>query len=337
MSITIKDVARSANVSISTVSKVINGSSRISKATIERVNKVMKDLDYHPNSIARRFVSQSSKTICLVMDLQQGDAFTNPYLYEILGGIEKTIQEKDFFLTITNIRNQEDPISFIVKIIREKRADGLIIHMPCMTPQLMKELNNQKFPFVILGEPQFPAPVSWIDVNNSSAGRLAAEHMIDIGKKEIAFLGGPKTDIISEKRLEGIREVLKYHNKPLKKENTIKGELSSDDGYQNTKDLLKNRKPDGIIVTNSFMALGALKAISELGISIPDKIGVISFDNYPLAPYTTPPLSVVDINVFDLGKQAASMLFDVMREPENNLQNYVLSTKLIVRETTGGE
>lgn len=334
MPVTIKDVALRAGVSISTVSKVINNGSNISDATKEKVRSIMKELNYYPNIIAKSFAQRNSYNIGVLMDLKRSDAFINSHLYEILGGIEEVAQQNGYFLTLSNMSSviKNDTLD---KIVMQKGVDGLIIQVNNLTKSTCQRLDDLSFPYIVIGQPKFESKVCWIDSNNKLAGEIAASHLIEEGYERIAFIGGPDKDDISKNREAGYRNSLQEHSIKVNKSYIKEGETNTENGYTLMNELLDlPNPPDSLVCTNNFMAVGAMRAIKERGLKIPDDVAVIAFDNYPLSQFTEPPMSVVDIDVFELGVHAANALMNKLRNPNLQVQYSMLSPTLIVRESS---
>ncbi len=207
MATNIKDVALKAGVSISTVSKVISGNYKISEETQSRVKKTMKDLNYYPNRLARSFVMQSSEVIGVFLDLNRLDAFEKPHLYEILAGVQGEVRGKGFMVNLLESESLSRKGN-LVRLIREKRMDGMIIHVNNLTPDLISILEVEKFPYISIGAPHPEIrSVSWIDFDNSETGRQAADFLKVQGFIRPCFLGGAEEDFIASLRAESCRQV----------------------------------------------------------------------------------------------------------------------------------
>lgn len=333
--ITIKDVAKAAGVSISTVSKVMNDAPTISLATKDRIRKIMEEMNYYPNVIARNFVQQSSKSIGVVLELKRNYAFLNSHIYEILGGIEEILSKNDYIVTLLNTASMGNNTEPYEKIIREKRVDGLIIHISNLNQSLCKKMEKLNFPYIVIGQPDSESNISWIDINNKAAGEIATKHLLSEGYERIAYIGGTATDNVSKNRQLGFTSILAKSNTKLYKEYIMEGDTSIEGSEEMMKDLLNLPvPPDCVICLNNFVAFGALKAINKRQLKIPQDIALISFDNYPLSMFTQPQLSVVDNNVFELGQYAAKALLDKIENPNLHIQSSMLSPNLIIRESS---
>lgn len=329
---TIRDVAKAAGVSTATVSRVINNSPLISQDTAEHVKKIMKELRYFPSSIARSFANQSTYNIALIVDIDNLDAFANPFFYQIQYGIEKVVCNRGYNLIIANEKSMGNRRSALSKIVLEKRADGIILPSFLLKKSQIKMMDEQKLPFVVIGEPLSKFNINWVDINNVMAGNMAACHLIENRYKRIAFVAGSMDDKFNQNRLEGYKIALRNNGIELDEE-LINYDISGKEaGYRAMNDFIKkDRKPDAVIFSNNLAAFGAISSIKDNGYKIPEDIGIISFDNFPVAELSEPNMTTVDIDVFELGIQAATMLLREIEIPSKSKQNSLLSVKLISR------
>lgn len=333
MSITIKDVAREAGVSISTVSKVVNKAPTISEATIQKVQAVMKDLHYYPNLRARNFAQKSTHNIIFMTRLQKDVAFNNPHMIEIMCGAQKALAAKGYNLSIISIDADAAPEDVAEKIIAQQSADGLIIHGSATTKGLSILISKLNFPHIVIGKPNFESQLCWMDTNNCLSGEIATNHLCDCGYKHIAFLGGFETDQISAHRLQGFQSVMDEKGMtPMVIRYT---DSTKDTSYTVMSEVLSGIKiPEAVICENNGIALGVLKAIQERGLHIPEDIGIITFDNYPFSMIMDPSPTVVNIDVYDMGYQAAAMLIRKIKTPTLQVQTYTTLPELIIRNST---
>lgn len=334
MAVSIRDVAKAAGVSISTVSKVIHNAPTISEKTKVHVKKIMDELSYYPNIIARSFAQQSSYTIGLIISLQREDAFINPYLYEILGGIEEVAQKYGYSLSLINMRTVLKDPTELERMIVQKRVDGLLVHLTGFTDELYKIIKKNNFPCVLIGEPSNKEQISWVDIDNIKAGELACNHLISKGLRRIAFMGQNLDSFITNKRFKGYKKAL-TDNGIVIFDSLIK-DVPDDSSCIDKiiKTLLEAKeKPDGLVMSNNFMAFSTLKAFQKNNVRIPQDLKLITFDNYPFAPYTTPTLSVVDIDVFELGVQSCELLLKDLKH-ETIPKQIILTPSVIERESS---
>ena len=335
MKITINDIAKMANVSKSTVSKVMSDDSSISDATKQKVKSIMKEMNYIPNSMARHLATQKSTTIGLMINLNQKEYYLNPYFNNLLGGVEQVICSNDYELNIRNIQAFRNKKDFMSKYVYNKQLAGMILPASVLTKEILNELNEVKFPYVVIGQTHEFYDASWIDINNVLGSEIATIHLLEQGYKKIAFIGGSNDEPISYSRQMGYQNVLNKNNKSKLKSYILTGGCTEDAGYELTIGLLeKDKDVDAILCINNYVAYGALRAIKELNIVIPNEIGIVTFDNIPLAPYTTPKLTALDIDTFELGQLAASSLLKKIDNKNAPHQTSLISPRLIIRESS---
>lgn len=334
MAVTIKDVAKAAGTSVSTVSKVINGHYSISEETSQRVKEVIRELNYYPSASAQSFAKGRTKIVAVLANLAPNTAFQNPHLFEIIAGMEETLRGKGYRLFLRGV-DETNAYEVAEEIISRRSADAVAIHVSVLTHPLSALLSRLRFPHIVLGMPNFESQVCWIDNNNVYSGTIAASYLLSKGYRRIAFLGGQYYDLGSTLRLQGVRQGLKDALFPLDDQYVWLGESTRTDGYRMTKQLLAEKQlPDAIICANNYIAMGCVAAVQEQGLRIPDDLGILAFDDYPFSQFVDPQLTVVDINVRDLGNQAAKSLMDIIRHPNMQIQTYVTTSNLIERNST---
>ncbi|WEK55166.1 MAG: LacI family DNA-binding transcriptional regulator [Candidatus Cohnella colombiensis] len=336
MKTTINDIARVANVAKSTVSKVINDAPSISDATKEKVRAIMKELQYTPSSIATQLARQSSMNIGFIMDFERKDDFLNPFFYSLLGGAESVTFEHQYELTISNLHNRNE--DFLNRYVYSKKLDGMLVNPSALNRDIVQELERLKFPYVIVGQPKEDYGVTWVDIDNIAGGKLATEHLLEQGYCKIAFLGSNPIDVISGNRMLGYHNVITSLNKSSSEDNNQYVRLSignEENGFIMMNELLDLPiPPDAVICVNNFVAFGALRAALSRGLQVPQQLGILTFDNYPLAPYTTPALTALDIDTFNLGVLASQVLFKKIESKTLDKLSYTLKPELIIREST---
>lgn len=339
MAITIKDVAKAAGVSTSTVSRIINKKGSFPEETRLRVQKIMSEMHYHPNSIARNFVRGSTNNIGLIINTEDSGTFFNEFFNKSVFGIETVAHAEGYSLLISGDRVFDNNVSAIEKLVYEKKVDGLIIPISIIKRKFITKLKNIGFPFIILGEPNVKAPdCSWIDVNNTDGGRFAVNHLYEKGYRRIAFISSDFDKTFNKNRLLGYRRGLEDNELPLNESFIRKGEMSIAGGFEQMNTLLKcGNPPDAVISSSCVMALGTLRAVRNAGLRVPEDIGVISFDNSPISEFAQPQLTTVDINTYELGAQAAQILIQNIHTKGGVCHHSLVTAKIIERQSTKKE
>lgn len=334
MGVTIKDVAKAAGTSVSTVSKVINGHYSISEETADRVRKVIKELNYFPSASAQSIAKGATKIVTMLTSLTPNTAFRNPHMFEIVAGLEETLRSRGYRLHLRGV-DATNAYDVAEEIISRRSADALAIHVSVMTHPLAGLLTKLRFPHIVLGMPNFESQVCWIDNNNVYSGTIAASYLLSQGYRKIAFIGGQYYDLGSSLRLQGVKQKLQNVGFQLEDQYIWLGDSTRVDGFRMTTKLLDQKPlPDAIICANNYIAVGCVDALLKKGMKIPADIGVIAFDDYPFSQIIEPQLTVVNINVRDMGNQAGKFLIDIIKHPNMQVQTYVTTSNIMERHST---
>ncbi|MCY6484869.1 LacI family DNA-binding transcriptional regulator [Clostridium aestuarii] len=332
--VTIKEIAKEAGVSPSTVSRVISDDSRISEETKKKVRKIMKEMDYHPNVIARSLVSKATKTIGVIMPYSTEKAFTNPFFPEVLRGIAKAANSYGYFLLLSSGDTEKEQIDSINSLVRGSRVDGVVITYSKENDPIIEELKKMKVPFSMIGRPVKTENINYVDNDNVKAGYNAVKYLIDKGHRKIGLILGVLNLTVSADRYEGYKKALEENNLVMDKEIIISNEFVQEGGYESMKTILKSsQRPTAVMVTDDVMAFGAMRAVSELGYRIPKDISIISFNNtQPLCEFCIPPLTSTEINPYELGFSATKILLEDIKG-ERKVGKEIIDTKIIYRES----
>ena len=221
--------------------------------------------------------------------------------------------------------------------INRRSADGLIIHGSAVTEDLAALIISQNIPHIIIGHPTFENRLCWIDSSHSLAGEYAAEHMLDCGYTDVLFIGGKKSDTISNQRIKGFRKGMLSKKQYIPQHRIGYTNATRLGAYETTLEILSNAEhplPQAIVCANNTLALGVVKALNELSLSIPDDIAFLTFDTYPYSGVIDPKLTIIDINVYDMGAQAGNMMIRKLENPDLLIQSFTALPKLIQGEST---
>ena len=327
----ILDVALKAGVSIATVSRVVNKSDhKVNPATRERVQEAIRELDYRPNALAKGLLMKKTMTIGIIIP-----DISNPYYAEIVRGIQDTADQAGYAVLIHNTDGKQERIIRHIYILREKSVDGVIfcggIINGYETLSILKELKER---VVVVGrhEVDFPA----VMVDNMGGATQAVEHLIDLGHRLIGCIGGPDGSPTAVDRLTGYRNALAQNGIALDERLVKRGTWSPESGYLLARELLAGpERPTAVFSANDQMAFGVIKAAREMGLNVPQDLAVVGFDNVPPGSYFDPPLTTVEIPMYDIGVATMRMLIDLLSgEPFEKLR--LFKTKLLVRGSTTG-
>ncbi|MFQ6052287.1 MAG: LacI family DNA-binding transcriptional regulator [Candidatus Hydrothermarchaeota archaeon] len=329
--VTIKDVAKLAGVSTTTVSYVVNKTRFVSEKTRAKVLEVINELDYHPNIVARSLRSRKTGTVGLIIcDL------VNPFFAEVLQGIEAYLGKKRYSLIVTNTDYNIDKEKKSAEMLYSKKTDGVIIVPGGDNNEHVKFLIEQNTPVVLLDKRVQGINTDVVLVNNIEGSKQLVEHLINLGHERIGIIMGPLNSTTGKERLEGYLKALREHSMPEDK-NLIKiGDFKKQSGYLLTLEFLSLASPPTVIFAcNNLMALGAMDALREKKIRIPEEIGLVIFDDLPWLNHANPPLTVVAQPSFRLGEIAGELLFEQMRKKRKRPKEVVLDVQLKIRQSAG--
>lgn len=335
MTVTIKDVAKLAKVAPSTVSRVLANNSVISEKTKKRVQKAIEELGYHPNLNARSLINQTTNAIGIVMPDSASKTFQNPFFPEVIRGISSFIHTKEYSLYMLTGETQEEIYNGVVKMVQGRRVDGIVLLYSRIDDKIMQYLIEQDFPFVLIGKPQnFAQEITYIDNDNYSAGKDAADYLINLGHRQIAFIGGNPDLMVTKERLSGFKEALKNAGLEIPEEYICHMEFLQEGGKEAVEQLiLLKQPPTAIVVTDDLMALGVLSTLSEKGYNVPDDLSVISFNNVIFSEISNPPLTSIDVRIFQLGYESAQSLVEKIKSPNLLPKNIIVPYKIVERQS----
>lgn len=335
MAITIRDVAAAAGVSVSTVSKVVNGWTSISAETTARVNAVIKELHYTPNARAVSFARKATMNIIFLTSLEKEEAYKNPHMFDIMCGVYQELSKYHYNVTLVDTSQDNHPGESVERIISEGSADGIVVHGSALDEKTASLITERAFPHTIIGNPGFDSPLCWIDTNHMLGGQFAAEHLLSCGYRKIAFIGGRKTDFISQQRLKGVRQTLLKNGDRMNPSHIVYTDSSREAAHQATLSLIhSDNPPEAIICENNLIALGVSRAIEHAGLIVPKEIAFLTFDRYPYTSVIDPAPTIIDIDVFDMGVQAGSTIARKLENPALLVQSYTTLPLLIQGKTT---
>ena len=332
MSATIYDLAEAAGVSISTVSKALNDSYSISENTKKRIREIADSMGYKPNARARSFARRKNGIILFAADLSRGVGFENPHMFEIVTGVDRYLDEKGYSLILKHVTKDAAPES-VKELMLSEEADGIIIHAGILSKQLAFVLGKEQYPHLIIGKPDFANTLSWIDVSHESAGQIAANYLLDKGYRRIVFLmGDAKKDQISLRRLDGINMVFEEEELSIE---TIAGITNYEESRVIAEEILRRDQiPEVILCTNNYLAMGCMQSIRTEKLSIPEDIAIMTFDNYPFSMLTVPTLTAIEVDMYDMGNQAARFMLQKIKKPNLQTQSFCTTPILLEREST---
>lgn len=326
----IRQVAEQAGVSIATVSRVLAGGENVSAEAIERVRAAALSLNYQPNRIARSLRRQRTSTAALVVtDIE------NPFFTTVLRGVEQVLRLAGYALLLTYSDENEQNEKQHLLNLRAEGVAGVILAPTSRDMDFYNQLTQSGMVMVAIDRCPDKLRIDRVTVNNISGVRAAVEHLVELGHTRIGFISGLHRISTAAERYEGFEQGMKSHKLPVQPGWVQDGNFRREGGYAAMLNILKqDNRPSAVICSNNMMSLGALQAIYDSKLHIPDDISIVGFDDMPWATALHPPLTVIAQPINEMGVVAAQLLLDRIQNPAHSLRHVILDTHLIVRESS---
>jgi len=325
---TMKDVARLAGVSTSTVSHVINNNRFVSDGVREKVEQAIRHLNYAPSALARSLKINQTHTIGMLLTTS-----SNPFYAEVVRGVEESCYQRGYSLILCNTAGDEERMNRSLETLMQKRVDGLL--MMCTESHLPSAdiLNRYpSIPTVMMDWAPFEGRGDIIQDNALLGGELATQHLIDCGYTRIACIAGPQDKTPARMRLEGYRNAMTKSGLEILPGYVVNGDFEFQGGYNGMVELLAlETPPEAVFTSNDAMAVGVYHALYQAGMGIPQQMAVMGYDDIELARYLTPPLSTIHQPKDALGELAIDTLIHRLSDPDASQQTLVLTPELVVR------
>lgn len=328
---TIKDVALHAGVSVTTVSHVVNDTRHVSKEGRARVEAAIRELGYVPSAVARSLKSNTTRTLGMLTPNS-----SNPYFAEIVRVVEDRCFAAGYTLILCNTEDESSRQSVYLKVLAERRIDGLIVVSTGDDEALVSQLRGLPMPTVLLDREIDDPGCDLVETAHMDGGLLAVRHLLSLGHRRIACIGGPVHVSVGEQRIEGWRLALAESGAASSVGALLwRGGFTSQGGYEAMHAILRDtHRPSAVFVCNDLMAIGALRAVHESGLRVPDDISIVGFDDIELAAYTSPPLTTVAQPKNLIGALAVDMLLERVGGRRRETRKLVLQPELRVRAST---
>ena len=333
MNLTLEDIGRLAGVSRSTVSRVINHQPSVNPLVRERVEEVIRRTGYSPNVAARSLVSGRSGVLGLVIPSRVHAVFEDPYFSRLIQGISAASNQAGNTLSLFLFQNEEEESELYPRVVTAGFLDGLIITATRMADPLLSRMAGSEIPVVMVGRPDVDG-LSYVDVDNRGGALEAAAHLCGLGYERIGLVGAPVSTTAGVDRLSGFVEGLAMSGKVLHPSLRVDGDFSEASGYRAMRELIP-REPDAVFVASDTMAMGALRALRDARVRVPDDIAIVSFDGLPASERSVPALTTVWQPVTATGKRAVQLLNDLLSGVVQAPVVEIMPVELIVRESCG--
>ena len=333
--VTIQDVARAAGVSTATVSRVMNRSGYVSEKTRKKVLEALKSLNYSPNPFAKGLITRKSELIGYVLT-----NIENPAYVPTARGIQDAAWARHYQVLIYNTDGNEAREIEFLSHLRRIRVDG-IIHDSVETPEShlirrhLSDLMNDGVPIVMLGTPIEGVRVDRVSINNLKGVHLVVEHLVQLGHRRIAFIGGPEKNFIAEERLTGFAKSMESFGIDVDSELIRHADFRESGGYAEAAHLLAmERPPTAIAAANDLMAIGVLRRARDNGVRVPEELAVTGFDDTRDATLVFPSLTSVVVPSYDIGKRSVAILFERIDGVDRLAEEIFIEPEISVREST---
>jgi LacI family repressor for deo operon, udp, cdd, tsx, nupC, and nupG len=324
----IGDVAKMANVSTATVSRVISNAGTVKKETSAKVLEAIKKLNYKPNLLARQLRRLETKTILVVIP-----DMTNTFFSSVLRGIESVATDYGYQVLLGDIQNIVERESSYLAVLGQKKVDGVIL-LTARTDQKVLEELSEEYPVVLACEYYEGSNLPTVSIDNISSARKATEYLISLNHKRIAHISGPLKVVVGRDRLRGFQQAMAQYGLDIDSRLVQEGDFTYESGFNLMKKLLAvDYPPTAIFVANDEMAIGAIKAAKTSGLRVPEDLSVVGFDDIKFASIFEPAITTVVQPTFNMGKKAMELILNLINDNKLEKNQFILDDQLVVRDS----
>lgn len=326
---TIYDIAKEAGVSYSTVSRTLSGFEFVKESTRERVLAASKKLGYVPNQQARSLAGGPSNLIGVLVP-----TLSNEYITQIIHGVDDELTKSNYNLILYTTNRHQGKEATYAAAIMNGAADALLLVAPLITDPYLDVLREQNFPYVLIDQADQSDQSTAVNTTNRKGAYEATQHLIRLGHRRIGFIAGlPQLNSAME-RFNGYKSALTDYDLPFYEEYVAAGKFTSGNGYEAAQQLLElPSPPTAIFAANDLSAFGALEAIREHRLRIPEDISLVGFDDIPQAAMVYPKLTTIRQPLHQMGHEGVKLILEMLADPAMELRRITLDTQLIVRDS----
>jgi LacI family transcriptional regulator len=325
--VTIHDVAAQAGVSVATVSRVLNGKEVVREETLRQVLDAAKALNYVPNVAARALSIRRSQTVGIVLPDVHGEFFS-----ELIRGIDLAARRAGYHILVSGSHSDAGEMLEVLETMHG-RVDGLVVMAPDLALASLHRSLPSDLPLVLLNSTADGRDA--ITIDNYGGAQMMMHHLVELGHEKIAFFKGPPQNADARERLRGFRDAMRNTAPAALRRLEIAGDFTEESGHAAARKILKMKpRPTAIFAANDSMAVGALAALAEAGVTVPGEMSVTGFDDIPIARYIAPPLTTIRVDIADLGRRAFSLLHDAIDQPAAARRRDCIATTLVVRKSS---
>lgn len=330
--VTLRDIARETGLSVNTISRALNGKPDVNPGTRQRVEDTAARLGYVPNSLARSLVGGQSCTIGLIIsDLQ------NPFYSKVAQGVEEAARARGYSTILVNTNEREEDERQAVRVLRSKRVDGMLIHPTQGNSEHILQLRREGIPFVLINRHIDEVNPDYIINNNQKGAYMAMRHLLELGHRRVLHISGPERISSVRERIIGYKQALSEFNIPFDERLLVHTLLDMQSAYETTLRVLRGGiTPTAIYTYSDLLAIGALKALRELNLKVPDDISLVGYDDIDFAAFLEVPLTTIRQQMYEIGRQAVELLIGIIHDPSYQPGKYriVLDPELVIRRST---
>jgi DNA-binding LacI/PurR family transcriptional regulator len=328
---TLEIVAELAGVSRATVSRVVNGSPKVSPEVVAAVNKAISALGYVPNRAARTLVTRRTDTIVLIMHERPDTVFEDPFFANVQRGVNAVLSTTDLQLVLLHARGDQQR-ERALRYVCNGHVDGALLVSLHGDDPMPTAIMAAGIPIVAMGRPPSGRRADYVDADNVGGGREAVRHLVAAGRRCLATVAGPMDMSAGVDRLRGYVDATRAGEIQDAATRVAYGDFTETAGYREMKLLLEQTPQiDGVFVASDLMGIGALRALHDLGRRVPDDVAVVGFDDAPLASYSDPPLTTIRQPIELLGQEMVRLLLNRLQDPDGDPESIILPTELVVR------
>lgn len=331
--IKMREIAKLTGYSLSTVSRVLNNKGDFSEETKQKIYQVIDSLNYKPRTI-ENIISNNSYTIGLFIPEKDAFISNDPSLSSDLPNLKEELEKLGNILLLATNSPKVNSDSIACKIIEEKKIDAAIVAGPYVDDEIVQKLIYHNIPYIATNGRDFKNHWNYIDYDNYGGAHEVIDYLYSLGHRNIGIISGPAKHLVTVNRMDACKDAFVKYGLRLLDERTFSGPFSYENGYSSAKALLeKDKDITAIFAFDDVIALGAIKAVSELGLKVPEDISIVGFDDIEMAQYSIPSLTTVKRFKFDIYQLVARMIIDMIENKYIKNINITLKTELTIRDS----
>lgn len=329
MGVTIKDIAKKGDVSVTTVSRVLNNKPDVGDDTRTKILKIIDEMNYNPNSVARGLVTQKTHTIGLIIP-----DISNPFFPQVARAVEDKAQKLGYSVIFFNTDNHLEREKKAVELLKSKQVDGLIVSLSLGNEKILKQLKASNYPVIQIDRSVLSNSYPLVSIDNTNSAYQMVEYMLKKGHTKIAHISGDLNTTTGRERMNGYKKALLDYGLKINKDYIVAGDYTQHSGFKAMQKLLKlKERPTAVFAANDLSAAGVYKALFAVNLKIPDDIAVAGHDDIDIASLLRPELTTMRQPKYSLGERAVTVLLRMINNQKTDIENQILKTNLIIRES----